>query len=284
MPSTAAFPLPTTPLHIGVAQAQAIAGDLSTNIAKVVQLLEQAADQGAQILLLPEKFLSGYEPALIAAQAAHYAIGSEDERLQPIREVCQRRRIAAIIGAASYEREQLSISSLVLDQNGQLLTRYHKQQLFDSEKEHFRPGEQACFLDIQDWRLGLAICYDCAFPEHARYAARHGCHAYLVSALFSMGNGYHESRTWLPARALDNNCYVLLSNHIGHTGGWHSCGSSAIWQPDGRLLAEAGTTEQAVLVVELSPSVLQTARTHWHMLTDSVAVPLRAVTQTLNSP
>lgn len=71
------------------------------------------------------------------------------------------------------------------------------------EPELIRADPRNCA--VHDWRLGLGlgICYDSGFPEHARAAALDGCHAYLVGALFGVGNGHHESRTWFPARALE---------------------------------------------------------------------------------
>ncbi|MEU9791733.1 carbon-nitrogen hydrolase family protein [Streptomyces sparsogenes] len=83
-----------------------------------------------------------------------------------------------------------------------------------------------------------------------------------------MGNGHHESRMWFPARAFDNTMYTLLANHVGTTGGWHTCGSSAVWDPTGRLVAEAGPTGRELLVADLDPEHLRRAREAHTMLAD----------------
>lgn len=94
-----------------------------------------------------------------------------------------------------------------------------------------------------------------------------------VGALFSVGAGHHESRTWFPARTLDNTCYAVLANHIGTTGGWSTCGASAVRDPDGRLLAEAGADAPALVLADLDPEVLGAARGAEPMLRDLAGPP-----------
>ncbi|WP_229377321.1 carbon-nitrogen hydrolase family protein [Streptomyces sp. VRA16 Mangrove soil] len=76
------------------------------------------------------------------------------------------------------------------------------------------------------------------------------------------------SRTWFPARALDNTCYAVPANHIGATGGWDACGSSAVWGPEGRPLAEAGPDRQELITADLDPRQLRAARDSEPMLRD----------------
>ncbi len=245
-----------------------MAGDVEANVATVADIIRDAARAEAQLVVLPEKFLSGYEPDLIRAAPDTCAVQPGDPRLAPIADACRETGTAAVVGAAFHDGGDLYVSALVFDASGELVTRYDKQHLFKSEREIYRDGAAGCTLQIEGWRLGLGICYDSGFPEHARAAALDGCHAYVVGALFSVGNGYHESRTWFPARALDNTCYAVLANHIGTTGGWHACGSSAIWGPDGRPLAEAGTDRPELITADLDPQALLAVRDSEPMLRD----------------
>ena len=94
-------PLPQAPLRIAAAQAQPVSGDVTANIARTVELTCLAADRGAKLVVFPEKFISGYEPDLIAGDPAKYAFDQHDARLEPIRAVCRQREIAVIVGAAT---------------------------------------------------------------------------------------------------------------------------------------------------------------------------------------
>ncbi|WP_052423740.1 carbon-nitrogen hydrolase family protein [Nonomuraea candida] len=261
-------PLPSHPIRIAAAQAQAQAGDIEANAATVAGMVREAARAGARLVVFPEKFLSGYEPDLIQADPRRCAVQPDDPRLAPIAGACRETGTAALVGAAFQDQDDLYVSALVMGANGELVTRYDKQHLFKSERKIYRAGAAGCTLELGGWRLGLGICYDSGFPEHARAAALDGCHAYVVGGLFSVGNGYHESRTWFPARALDNTCYAVLANHIGTTGGWNACGSSAVWGPDGRPLAEAGPDQPELITADLDPQVLLAVRDAEPMLRD----------------
>ncbi|MFG2951905.1 carbon-nitrogen hydrolase family protein [Streptomyces adustus] len=261
-------PLPSRPIRIAAAQAQAVAGDVNANVATVAAMVHDAARAGARLVVFPEKFLSGYEPDLIQADPHRCAVQPGDPRLDPIADACRETGTVAVVGAAVHDQGDLYVSALVIGADGEFVTRYDKQNLFKSERKIYREGAAGCTLQIDGWRLGLGICYDSGFPEHARAAALDGCHAYVVGALFSVGNGYHESRTWFPARALDNTCYAVLANHIGTTGGWDTCGSSAIWGPDGRLLAEAAVEAPQLITAELDSQALLAVRDSEPMLRD----------------
>jgi predicted amidohydrolase len=262
------YPFPSRPIRVAAAQAQAVAGDIKANVATVASMVRQAAEARARLVVFPEKFLSGYEPDLVRAEPHRCAVQPDDPRLAPIVDACRETGTAAVVGAAFHDGGDLYVSVLVIGTSGELVTRYDKQNLFMAERRVYRPGVAGCTLELDGWRLGLGICYDSGFPEHARAAALDGCHAYVVSALFSVGNGFHESRTWFPARALDNTCYTVLANHIGETGGWNACGASAIWGPDGRILTEAGPDLPELITVDLDPQKLRAARESEPMLRD----------------
>lgn len=263
---------PEAKLRIAVAQARAIAGDVSANVATVAGLIEDAARQSAQLVVFPEKFLSGYEPDLVSADPDRYAFSPDDARLAPISEACRRHGVAAVVGAASTESGALHISVLVFNRQGEPLAGYSKRALFESERAIYSAGTSDRIVELCGWRFGLGICYDAGFPEHARALAQAGSHVYLVSSLFSVGGGYHESRVWFPARALDNTIYAVMSNHIGITGGWNACGSSAVWDPMGDLVAEAASDSQGLVVVDLDPSRIEEARAREPMLDDVTSV------------
>jgi predicted amidohydrolase len=262
--------LPREPITIACAQAQPVAGNVEANVRFVVEMISEAAAAGAALIQFPEKFLSGYEPDMIRAEPSRHAIrSSSDLRIEPILAACRQHRISAVVGAATQdEADRLRVSSLIVDAAGRLRGAYHKQFLFSSERAIYHPGETDVILELGDWRFGLAICYDTGFAEHARVAARRGCHVYLASALFSQGNGAHELGIWFPARALDNTMFAALSNHVGTTGGWKACGGSAVWSPYGDRLTEGNPDRAEVVLARLDPDRLRDVRGKETMLAD----------------
>ncbi|MGW2815060.1 carbon-nitrogen hydrolase family protein [Streptomyces sp. NPDC001415] len=262
-----AFELPDAPLRIAAAQAQAVPGEVEANAAAVARLIREAGDGGARVVVFPEKFLSGYEIELIRTDPRRCAVRPADPRLAPIAEACRASGVTAVVGAAVQDGGELYVSALAFDATG-VVGRYDKQTLFKHERAVYRQGRAGATLQVGGWRLGLGVCYDSGFPEHARAAALDGCHAYVVGALFGEGNGHHESRIWFPARAFDNTVYAVLANHVGVTGGWRACGSSAVWGPDGRLVAEGSPADEELVFADLLPERLRAAREAEPMLRD----------------
>ncbi|WP_329586273.1 carbon-nitrogen hydrolase family protein [Kitasatospora sp. NBC_01250] len=264
-------PLPTTPLTVAAGQAACVALDIPANVAAAADLVRRAADRGAELLVLPELFLTGYEPAGIAADPDRHTLNAADPRLDPLAAACAETRTAVVAGAPTRDPDtgRLHISALVLDREGRFAVQYDKQHSTPSERAAgFSSGTHGCTLTLDGWRLGLGICWDSGFPEHARAAALDGCHAYLVGAMFGLGAGIHQRAVVFPARALDNTSYTLLANHCAPSGPFHGCGGSAVWNPDGTLLTDAGPADPAIAVARLDPHPLAAARTAEPVLLD----------------
>lgn len=265
--------LPKSPLRVATVQTSSVRGDVPANVATVTRLLHEAARRGARVALFPEKILTGYEPELIASDPARYAVAETDPRLSPISDACRATGTAAVVGAAVADDARLLISALVFGPDGRVLGRADKQHLFASEVAFYVAGESACTFELDGWRLGLGICYDSGFPEHARAAAVDGCHAYLVGALFGRGGGERQYRTWFPARAIDNTIYSVLANHVGPAGKWDAAGGSGVWGPYGEVVAEAPAAGEAVVCADLDPGEIARVRGELTMLRDLTAGP-----------
>lgn len=272
--------VPPAPLTVAAGQATCTALGIPANVAVAADLVRRAADRGAALLLLPELFLTGYELPAIVADPRAYTMDPADPRWDPLAAACAEARTAVVAGVATRDAGSgaLHISAAVLDRDGKFATRYDKQHVdADEGAAGFRPGLRGCTVTLDGWRLGLAICWDASFPEHARAAALDGCHAYLVGAMFGRGRGAHKRATLGPARALDNASYVVLANHCGRSGPFDGCGGSAVWNPDGTLLTDAGGTDPGLAVARLQPPALALARSRDLVLLDpSLRAPVHA--------
>ncbi|WP_405020903.1 carbon-nitrogen hydrolase family protein [Kitasatospora sp. NBC_00070] len=271
--------LPSTVLTLSAGQAACAALDIAANVATAAELVRRAADQGSALLVLPELFLTGYELDGIAADPDTQTLGAGDARLDPLATACADTGTAVVVGAPTRHHSggQLRISALVLGRDGRFVTQYDKQHATPNERAAgFSPGTEGCTLTLDGWRLGLGICWDLGFPEHARAAALDGAHAYLLGAMLGRGSGAHQRATVLPARALDNTSYTLLANHCVTSGPYHGCGGSAVWNPDGTLQTEVGPDGPALATARLSPTALARARADDPVLTDpSLTAPVR---------
>ena len=193
-------------LRVASAQAVALSGEIERNVDSAARLIDEAAASGAELIVFPELFLCGYDLSLLRRDPGRCDIEADDVRLDPVLDACRTGAITAVLSGSVLADEggSRTISALVVDEHGGLSARYDKQHVWREERPLFRPGTGACVVDVRGWRLGLGICYDATFPEHARAAALAGADGYLCPSAF-------RERTILhPARALENTIYVVF--------------------------------------------------------------------------
>ena len=250
----------TDHLRVAVAQDVSVPGDLSANVATAVTLVDRASALGARVVVLPELFLTGYDPATWAHDAS---IALDDERLEPLR---GRRDVVVVVGAAVRRALDASTLSVVVLAGDEVLAPYDKQHLCGPERAFFTPGDHGASLDVDGWRLGLGVCYDGCFPEHARSAAAGGAQAYLLPSAYHAG-AEHRRDLYAAARALDNGMYVALAGLTGRCGTALFTGGSAVYDPEGRPV-ERLTDEPGVVVADLRGQVVSQTREAHPMLAE----------------
>ena len=129
---------------------------------------------------------------------------------------------------------------LAIDGSGATVA-YHKMWLGTAESNRFAPGSKPAVLDVDGWRLGLAICKDTGIPQHASDTAALGIDAYVAGVLESAEESALQDER---ARrvATGHQVWVVVASFAGSTGGGfaQAAGRSAIWTSDGVVIAQAG--------------------------------------------
>jgi predicted amidohydrolase len=222
------------------------AADKGRNLAAAERQVRDAASDGAQLVVLPEKWnllgsgetlLEGAEaidgPSIGAASAwaaelgVHLVAGSFAERID--------------------DGEKTLNTSVLIDPGGQVLAAYRKIHMFDvdvggvsyRESEHEQAGEEVVVADACDARIGLTVCYDLRFPELYRILALLGATVFTVPSAFTEVTGRDHWHVLLRARAIENQAFVVAANQVGEAAPHYSSyGHSLIADPWGRVLAE----------------------------------------------
>lgn len=254
-------------LNLAVAQVSSIDGDIENNISKAISIIKHFSKR-ADIIVFPEKFITGYIPEKISYNKQKYCLSEKDSRLIPLTNICKQTKTNIIIGSPLLKNNEIYNSVFIINNQGKIKGTYDKMFLFDSEKNIYHRGEKFKILNYKGWRIGIGICYDAGFPEHSRILAELGCDVYVVSGLFSTGTGYRELSTWFPARALDNGMFSALSNYYGQTGEWDSCGFSGIWSPWGEKINSSKFNGETVICEELNYGLISDAKKIEKMVTD----------------
>ncbi|MGR7002389.1 carbon-nitrogen hydrolase family protein [Yinghuangia aomiensis] len=223
--------LDRAPLRVAAAQAHALAGNVAENVATAAQLVRFAAASGADIVVLPEMFLSGYDLDLIRSDPAACDVVPGDRRLDDLAAACYASRTVAVVGAAVRRGGRRTMSLIVVGLDGEAQIAYDAQHLPRDARTLFEPGDHGCSVEVRGWRLGLGTRSDIGFPEHVRAATMDGCDAYLCSGLFTRGDLEYRRGLYLATRALENTCYTVLASHVGATGDGPACGPQRRLRP-----------------------------------------------------
>jgi predicted amidohydrolase len=231
------------PLTIAVAQPLCVARDVAANATTHASTVRSA---GARVVVFPELSLTGYE--LDAP-----AITLEDPRLAPIVEACRETGSLALVGAPVHgEAGRTHIAMLAIDGTRATVV-YRKMWLGGAEPDRFSPGGKPAVLEVDGWRLGLAICKDSGIPQHASDTAALGIDAYVAGVLESVEDAAIPDER---ARrvAADHEVWVAIASFAGSTGGGHdrAAGRSGIWTSDGVVVSQAGPEAGAVVRATLA--------------------------------
>jgi predicted amidohydrolase len=219
------------PLAIAVAQPRSVSNDVAGNALIHAETIRAA---GARVVVFPELSLTGYE-----LDASPIAV--DDPRLDPIIEACAETGSIALVGAPVADQAGRSnIGVLAIDGDGARVA-YRKVWLGGEEPVRFSPGAGPAILEVDGWRLGLAICKDTGVPRHAADTAALGMDAYVAGMLESADDaGIPEARA--VRAAVNHGVWVAFASFAGSTGGGysHAAGGSGVWSSDGVAVARAG--------------------------------------------
>ncbi|MEU6657812.1 carbon-nitrogen hydrolase family protein [Streptomyces sp. NPDC046821] len=146
---------------------------------------------------------------------------TRDPRLDVVRES----GIATVVNcAAATDGPRPAIETLVFGADGELLTSYRKQHLFEHEQAVFTAGQHDGRFELGGVLFALATCYDNHFPDLTSRGSADGCQVHLASSLYDTGGGVDELAAVYPGIAKDLNMSVVLANHVGPAGAWIGCG------------------------------------------------------------
>jgi len=266
-----------------VAVIQMVAGmDVSANLAQAHALLQEAAQGGAELAVLPEYFcLMGQRDTDKLAIQEPFGAGPIQQFLSASASelglwvVGGTLPVSALADAPASGSQPGRVfnSSLVYSPAGQCVARYDKMHLFrfDNGLESYdeslvlAPGGQPVTFDLDSadghsWRIGLSVCYDLRFAELYRHYARCGAHLMLVPSAFTHTTGQDHWELLLRARAIENLAYVAAAAQGGlHDNQRRTWGHAMLVDPWGKLLAQQATGP-GVVMAELSWELMQQCR------------------------
>ena len=236
-------------MRVAVAQLEPRLAEPERNLEACIARLEEAAAAGAELIVLPECAIPGYmfESAEEALPFAEEIPGPSCERLE--RE-CARLGLHAVCGLLERDGDVLHNAAVLVGPDG-LAGVYRKTHLpFLGVDRFVVPGDELTVYDTPLGRIGVEICYDLRFPEVTRTLALKGADLVAHPTNFPMAAKV-QTELITVARAAENRIYLLTANRVGTERRGAFCGWSQIVDPYGTRLAEAGETEETLLLADV---------------------------------
>ena len=252
-------------MRVALYQCPPLPLDPAGNLHRLHQVALEA--KGADVLVLPEMFLTGYNIGVDAVNVlAEVYNGEWAQQIARIAKACG---LAIVYGYPERSEDGQIFNSLqLIDAHGERRANYRKSHLFgDLDHAMFSAGDSALpIVELAGWKLGFLICYDLEFPENARRLALAGAELILVPTANMQPYDFIADVT-VRARAIENQCFVAYANYCGHEGELQYCGQSSIAAPDGSRPALAGLDE-ALIVGELDRQLIEQSRAAYNYLHD----------------
>src|SRR6266581_9453076 len=226
-------------MKIAVAQISCLLGNPGANLLKVRDFSARAKQADADLIVFPEMIDTGYSIPVIQANAASWTDGFAPE----LQEIARKLSIAIVSGLSERDGASIYNSQVFVDQQGNIISKYRKTHLYAvapvEEQTCFAPGDSFASFELGGLHFGFSICYDLRFPEmYRKLVTEHDVDAFVISSAWPFPRVEHF-RTLAMARAIENQSYVIGSNRVGKDDDLWFCGSSAIIDPRGIVIAAA---------------------------------------------
>jgi deaminated glutathione amidase len=246
--------------------------DVQSNLQQAAELIQQAAQQGCECVLLPENFASmggdhAYRQRLIEADG-------EGEVQSFLAHQARRCGLYLVGGTLPIrvptEPTKAFAACCIYDPKGQRIARYDKVHLFDvqlsatekyAESDYTQAGDALLVtFGMGQFQAAPAVCYDLRFAEFFRPPKGIERHLWFIPAAFTETTGRAHWEVLLRARAIENQCYIAASNQGGvHEDGRETYGHSMVVDPWGKILVQA-EREPTVLMCDLDWTQLNKVR------------------------
>ena len=229
--------------HLAVGQSPAELNSTADRLDWLSATLPEVATKGADLLLLPELFATGYN---IGHQVVSRAEPADGPIAQVVREMAKAYEIAIHYGFPEVDGGEVFNTSQCFGSDGTHLNRHRKTAIPPGfERGYFTQSSGHALFTYRGTRIATLICYEAEFPEAVRHVASLGAEVVLVPT--ALGAQWEwVAQKMIPTRAYENGVYLAYANSAGTENGLEFLGQSLIATPDGRELARAGTHAEVI--------------------------------------
>ncbi len=261
-------------LKTAVIQMQSKPYALSENLQLALNLAKEAHNKGANLIVLPELFDSGYcvndkdaDFGLDFKAIKHGEETLKNESLRALSDFAKSSDTHIVACSIEKTNKKLYDSAYIIPPKGGISGKHRKIYLWGDEKSRFKRGKkyEVFTLDFGDFsaKVGLQICYEIGFGVSANLLALQGAEVLIYPSAFGKARAYNWDLL-SRARALENGCFVCACNHSGEETNaklkqtLEFAGDSRIIVPNGKIIAQATKLNEVIIAeMDLNEVALQ---------------------------
>jgi len=250
-------------IRVAAVIMRSVVGKTQDNISRMESFVQQAADQGANVVCFPEMSITGYSTRETIRKYAEPIPGPSTEA---VARIARENHIVVLAGLLEMiEGNSLTISQIVVSPDG-LMGIYRKLHLGPPEQDLYKPGDELPIFRYRGVAFGIELCYDAHFPELSTLLALKGAEVLFVPYASPRGSPEEKYNSWLrylSARAYDNSVFVVTCNQVGDSGaGLTFPGVAFIFDPKGQVVAEKKGEDEGMIVADLRSEDFTYVRSH----------------------
>ncbi|ANU22170.1 carbon-nitrogen family hydrolase [Planococcus donghaensis] len=243
-------------MKIACVQMDIVFGEPEKNYQQVLNYLTEAADNGADTIVLPEMWNTGY-----ALTELNTLADSTNRTVEMLKNFAKEKSVNIVGGSVSTEKNNGFYNTMyVVNKKGELVSEYDKAHRFGlmDEHIHLEEGDSLGTFKLDNVVYGGVICYDIRFPEWIRAQALNDAKLIFVSAEWPEPRIDHW-RTLLQARAIENQCFIVGVNRIGSDPNNVFGGSTMVVAPWGEIRLDM-KKEEGIGYVEIDLNEVEEVR------------------------
>lgn len=254
-------------MRLSLIQCNLVSAQPGKNLEQIKALLEKAAQDQPDVIILPEMWNTSYALKDVHDLADRYG----EPGARAVGDMARRFGVNIVAGSVADRRDgQVYNTSYIFNRQGEEVDSYSKVHLFGlmEEGNYLAAGASRVSFELDGVKCGIIICYDLRFPELARALALDGARILFIPAQWPQPR-LHPWRTLIQARAMENQMFVVGVNRVGQEGKTVFFGQSLLVNPLGDVILQ-GSDKEEILTAEIDLAQVDKVRSHMTCFQDRV--------------
>ena len=250
-------------IRIAAVIFNSIVNQPGVNLDRMVPLIDQAKNQGVNLICFPELNVTGYSTQTAIVDSAEPIPGAISRGLQ---QMAQHAQLVILAGMVEKDKNDRIFASHLVVTPQEVSGIYRKIHIAPPELKIFSAGNTSPLFEIEGLKLGIQLCYDAHFPELSTRMAVDGADIIFIPHASPRGTPRQKLNSWLrhlTARAFDNSVFIVACNQSGNNQkGLQFPGVAVVIDPSGQIIKSDISGEDRIMVADLKSDTLKAVRGH----------------------